>query len=302
MKTRRQSNRSVSPGGGTPSGSATKRGNEEMLQDSPPLNYNTMVKLLADLQAHTDKIITDKVGSCESKIDRCETKIGLCEENLNEKINQLKEAHDESTKNFHEKLEAGRLANERIANDVSELQEKFNELEQEKLNSHMEISGLESLNVERCSSPIDTAKNVFEKLGILVNPQFISHAFTRHYTDKKGVNKSPLTVVFTSSEIMLKAISDKVNLDKGKKPSVFFSPVLTKRNRALFMRARQVAKNINAKAYVISGRIYMRRELDKRGVQIKSERVLDEIENTKALPVARFAGTSGGGQASSSKE
>lgn len=103
-------------------------------------------------------------------------------------------------------------------------------------------------------------------------------AYLRHVTTK-SVKKTLLIVNFANYAEKMHALDCKRSQDKGKKCTVYFNHSLTGFNRFIYMQARKVAKSLNLRTAISHGRIFIRKQNEKIGRQVKSEEDLDEIES-----------------------
>jgi hypothetical protein len=249
-----------------------KRKNEEMLEESPPASKGFLVELLTQNQNAIVNQVTAQIAPLTTQI----SEIAKSQEETKAAVEGIR---DEVNAKFAE----NGIAQRKIMDDVSDLQAKMNDFEQEKLNANMEITGMDERLMSTGKALTEIVKEIFNQLQIAYNDQMITKIYARTFSDKSRAMKSVITIVFSNVDEKTRVMQEKFQRDKGKVATIFFSHSLTKRNRSLYMRARQIAKKINAKAYVAAGRVYMKNQDDRKGIPIKCDQNLDEIEAKKVI-------------------
>lgn len=258
-----------------------KRSKDDMIK-SPPLTLESMKNEVSDIKTamaeSEDRIVQKLTHHLTGAFNAANTKML---NGLETKIDSVMSAVDED-----------RRTTQRISTNVdrlivssNDMQAKINQLEQEKFNNSMEISGL-SLNY---FAPNVSLRKLTHDIFMSYNIQFNIDGLVRVYAREIKVNnevRKLLVITFANYDEKLHVMKLKRQNEKEKPVKIFFSHVLTQQNRSLFMRARQVAKSLNIKqVYVAYGRIYMKNDEDRRGSLIKSHEDIDVIENSKRLPL-----------------
>lgn len=151
---------------------------------------------------------------------------------------------------------------------------RLNDLEQEKLNNRIEISGINSTTMNSQKSAEEIASQVLS----IYNVKNFKSAYKRQIT-VKSQRINLLIVTFDTYEDKMQALDNKRTADVGKKCTVYFNHSLTGFNRSLYMHARIVAKSLNLKTAISYGRIFIRKPEVKFGTRIRSVKDLDDIAN-----------------------
>lgn len=157
------------------------------------------------------------------------------------------------------------------------LSSRLNQLEQEKLNSSIEITGL----CPAAMHPDKPAKEIAKQVLAIYNVSKFKHAYKRQVNTKSGT-KNLLVVTFSSYEEKMIVLNKKRTTDMGRKCTVYFNHCLTSFNRSLYMSARIASKSSNLKVAISRGRIFIRRAIEKFGTPIKSQNDLDDIVKSKS--------------------
>lgn len=144
-------------------------------------------------------------------------------------------------------------------NDIESLKRRLNDIEQEKLASHIEIAGVAKTEIEKNSKNITAfARNIIASFVIQFNQAVVEHAFVR------TIPKSDIPIIV----VRLSSIEAKLHIMKMKRESddqrkIFFDHRLTPLNRALFSAARKATKEEGWKTFISSGRIFIARDNEK---------------------------------------
>lgn len=153
--------------------------------------------------------------------------------------------------------------------NLADVDRRINMLEQKSLNSRMEISGLNHPSF----NPSTMKTGVFQyivHLGIEISENQITDAFqvNRKYGN---VTRSIIIVEFLHESIKKRIMREKIQHDKQQQiaPTIFFSDVLTKMNRHIFMEARQLKKQkLIHSAWTIGGEIYIRQSENQNKIKV----------------------------------
>lgn len=159
-----------------------------------------------------------------------------------------------------------KLSHSSMSNDI-------NDLKQQQLNSTMEVSGI-STALFSSMAPLEIFNKLLDTYQISCS---VSRVYKREY--KTGdVVKNLLVVNFHNYEEKLRVMRAKQDADKSKEVLIFFNHALTPTNRAIFMKARKVGKELKLQVSVAYGRIYIRRPGETRGRQLKSLEEIDDFQ------------------------
>lgn len=154
---------------------------------------------------------------------------------------------------------------------------RLNELEQAKVNTKMEISGL--------TLPQDTQryqiKGIVSKFlsdaGISFNEMEIVDAYAMSRRFRQTV-QNYIVVTFLHEAIKNRVMSEKIRLDKNKTVTVFFGHVLTRLNHSLLMKARYAVKGKKLiKAWSMSGNIFVLKSNDEGKIKLISHEHLEYL-------------------------
>lgn len=164
--------------------------------------------------------------------------------------------------------------------DIDFLKRHVNDIEQEKLASHIEITGIDKATIaQRQQDLTNFAREVIASFGIQFDPAVVQHAFVR--TVEK-INMS--IVVVTLATIEAKIFIMKKKRESPDQRKIFFDHRLTSLNRALFTASRRVAKEAGGKSFVDRGRIFIVRDNEKARINSFSD-----LEKYKLKPVERMS-------------
>lgn len=204
---------------------------------------------------------------------------------MNEKCNnQIDEITDLRTDlnnklgTFEKDLTKTKTRVDKNTNDIDYLKRRMNEVDQDKLASHMEISGLKPEEIQQHKEDLKTlVLKTLKAYNARIDPDEIARVYVREVKMQAAV-KSLLVVIF-------KNIDTKMNVMKKKKDSktantvIYFDHCLTAYTRALFMQARKSMKEIGGKtAFVSNGRVFIVLNDTEKPKRINS---FEEIENIK---------------------
>lgn len=247
--------------------------------ESSPLTLESMKDELADIKAAMSK-------SEDSIVQKLVPIVTNAFKNANADLLNMIEKKIDIVKAV---VEEGRRTTQKISTIVdqlvvscTEMQERINQLEQEKLNNSMEISGISSDLITPSTSLKNLASNLLKSYNI---EHSIDSLVSVHTKDVKIKNETSKLLIVTLPSYAEKSRMMRIKRQNEKESPVkiFFGHVLTHRNRYLFMRARRVAKPMGIQVYVAHGRVYMKNPGDLRGSLIKSHDDVDHLEQSKGL-------------------
>lgn len=155
--------------------------------------------------------------------------------------------------------------------NFADVDHRLIELEREKTNAKMEITGL---NVPR-DTPRHLIKNQVYDFLRSSNINFNEMEIVDAYIFRRRIRNEEqncITVTFLHEAIKNRIISEKIRLDKSNRTvNVFFGHVLTKANHHLLMNARRAVKDKRIlKAWSMSGNIFVLRNQEEGKIQLKS--------------------------------
>jgi hypothetical protein len=123
--------------------------------------------------------------------------------------------------------------------DLNILKRQVNDLEQTKLQSHMEVTGISKTEIERKKNDlVALAHEIITSFNVSLTRDKIKDAFVRT-VDK--INLSVLVVIFkdaTDKGLVMKAKRESSDTRK-----IYFDHQMTAYNRAMFQKARAIAKS-----------------------------------------------------------
>lgn len=179
---------------------------------------------------------------------------------------------------------------------INILRQQMNEIEQTKLDCHMEIAGIAKAEIDKHRQDVVTfASQIIGHYANNLDKSSIRSAFIR---DTRAANISIIVVVFVSVE--QKNLVMKLKRETKDDVRIFFDDRATSITRAIFMKARQVAKDIGAKkASLNHGKVFITKQDDSR-VKIRWFDDLDRLQQQSQAHVAVQFPSSNPGQTTSS--
>ena len=177
-------------------------------------------------------------------------KINEAQETVNKKIESIESIVCDKLGQTNKEIVKLSTTTEKHENSIEILRRQMNEIEQTKLENHMEIVGVSKEELTKNCKTQDLAVAIisrFEKLNHLM----IQGAFTR--TISTGTTN--IVVIFKDPETKAKVMKKK---KEAKDTSVYFNDRLTSLTRALYQKSRQVAKENGAKkAITMNGKVFI---------------------------------------------
>lgn len=135
--------------------------------------------------------------------------------------------------------------------EVGSLQRRLDELEQDKLESHMEINGVETRNIDANSEDLKAFScSLIQSFHVNI----LACDISRIYVLDARENKKRLVVVFNSASV--KASVMKAKREARDPRGIFFDHRMTPATKNLFMKTRQVAKEKGGRAILLGGRVF----------------------------------------------
>lgn len=196
-------------------------------------------------------------------------------------FSELRDALNIKLDGINTRAETTNAKVDKNSSDISYLRRRQNEADQDRLATHMEISGLTHADIESNKDKLtDYVIEICLKYGLRTNKSAIQRVYTRDVT-KRDPPKRLLVVIFTTPEV-------KYGIMKGKRESadnkdgIFFDNCMTAFTRALYMESRKVAKIIDAKsAFIRNGRIFISFNTSDKPLKINSFEELEKLKNER---------------------
>jgi hypothetical protein len=139
----------------------------------------------------------------------------------------------------------------KMAVDITQLQKRLNDLEQNKLDSHMEISGVDATCVDANKADIKAfTSQLIRSFQVQLDTASIVNAFVINVRD----NKRKVVVEFSSAAIKNSIMKQKREAKDPRK--IYFDHRMTPPVRDLFLRARRVAKEKGGRVFLYGGRVF----------------------------------------------
>lgn len=203
-------------------------------------------------------IVNDAFGLLMAKLDGNQEELRAMNSELREASRVQTSKIDDLREEVSTKLEAvdarvGSLETTigQATSDISTLQQKLDELEQDKLATHMEISGIEKAAADANKSDAKGfAIQLISSFNIELDISSIDQAFFQATRDEKR----RLVVVFASVDIKVEVMKKKREAKDPRK--IFFDHRMTFSTRKLFLSARKVAKEVGGRVFLYGGRVF----------------------------------------------
>lgn len=135
--------------------------------------------------------------------------------------------------------------------DIGSLQRRLDELGQDKLESHMEINGIEASNINANAEDLKAFScSLIQSFRVNILASDIS----RVYVLDARENRKRLVVVFNSTSVKASVMRAKREAKDPRR--IFFDHKMTHTTKDLFMKTRQVAKEKGGRAILLGGRVF----------------------------------------------
>lgn len=193
---------------------------------SPNDNVMTMMAtLMKQMQKNhaevKEEFIEVKSGICE-RLDKMESSVSAIDSTVNKAVS-----------------------------DIVTLQRKMDEIEQDKLASHMEITGVDTKEVDANKADIKSfVRRLFVSFDIVCDPESIVDTFVQNLRE----DKRRIVVVFTTSIVKSNIMKKKRESSNPKK--IFFDHRMTSITRDLYLKSRRAAKVKGGRVFLYGGRVY----------------------------------------------
>lgn len=164
------------------------------------------------------------------------------------------------------------------SNNIADAGQRLNLLEQKSLNNQMEISGIDASKVPYSALRVEVTKFI-TSLGITLNPEHVVDVSKFNRT-MRGAPRTIVIVTFIHEAIKRRVITEKIKLDRANgNCQVYFSEVLTKINRQIFMEARHLKKQkIIFSVWTASGEVFIKTHEGSERTRILSVEQLSELK------------------------
>jgi predicted nuclease with TOPRIM domain len=216
-----------------------------------------------------------------------EVMLSRMEENQNE-IRQLHSTQSNKIEELSDKLTSRLDATDLKVNELSEtvtktrsdvmdLQLKFDEIEQEKLATHMVISGIENSMIDSASNPQSLVRELLASYQIPIDDREIANAFSM----KSSGDKRKIVVVFHSTVKKIEVMKRKRESSDRRK--IFFDHRMTAKTSELYHKVRLHAKEKGGKAILYGGRVHYAVD-GKAKMRIKAVEDLNNVESPATNP------------------
>lgn len=202
-------------------------------------NTTSMMQILMSIKEDTSRH-TEQLQTVESKIERQQATIEEMKTNLECKIKDVDVKFTQ--------LDA------KVDNELSSLRSEINELQQEKLSAHMDITGLNSADVQMCDQDAKAGTiNIMNRFGINVQLSNLRSAYMR---TTRGHHKHILTAIFESAEEKVAVLKRKREWQG--KTDIFFNHSMTPATRQLLGASKKKAKDFGSYAFLRRGKVFIK--------------------------------------------
>jgi seryl-tRNA synthetase len=139
----------------------------------------------------------------------------------------------------------------KTTDDIAQMQQRLNDLEQEKLASHMEISGVVAQPVDANKADIKNyAAQLIRSFKVQFDIASIVNAFVLNLRD----DKRKIVVEFSSVSVKNSVMKQKREAKDPRK--IYFDHRMTPAVRDIFLRARRVAKEKGGRVFLYGSRVF----------------------------------------------
>ena len=232
---------------------------------------------LEEQECHKFTLIMEAIEKSHKENTHSFKKISEAQQTLNKKIENIEAIVCDKLEKAEKDIVQLSTTADKHENSIEILRRQMNDIEQTKLENHMEIVGVSKEEIIKNRKICDLAVAIisrFEKL----NHSMIQGAFTRTIsTDTTNV-----VVIFKDPETKARVMKKK---KEAKDTSVYFNDRLTSLTRALYQKSRQAAKEKGAKrAIVMNGKVFIINNDDSR-MKIRWFNDLDRIHQQHSTDV-----------------
>ena len=242
-----------------------KRGNDSDLQQVQERDSNVISILTSSL---------NETKNCAQKLQAAyDDNKGslLAMQNIIEILVKRIEKIESENKILIEKVESLEVTQENLKRQI-------NEQQQDKISSHMEISGIPSTIINSSENP----KVIAEEALSACNISFEKSSIVRAYKRIVNIHNEPTTIitaVFNNYDEKLRIM--KLKRARNKNGTIFLNHALTQTNRSLFVQAKKLCKNSKFYSFIANGQIFIRKENESQSLKIRSTDDLKNFIRTK---------------------
>jgi hypothetical protein len=200
-------------------------------RETDEVSMEDNLKKILDAVSTSNQDLSAKFAKVQDNVDITNTKIDVTSSKIDGLVEQIATVSAD--------VEAVSTTVFQHGRDLNILKRQVNDLEQAKLGSHMEVTGLSKSDLEQNKNDlVSFALQTITSFNIPLTRDKIKDAFVRT-VDK--INLSVLIVIF-------KDIGDKSMVMKAKRSSndtrkIYFDHLMTSYNRAMYQKARAIAKS-----------------------------------------------------------
>ena len=245
-----------------------KKNQESNLQQvkESDLDPNLLLSYFSS-QFETNESIKDALKRIETSHIENVTELKSAVQNLLKRVKHL----ENENKILNQKVES-------MAITEVNLNKQINELQQDKLNCHLEISGIPPTLANSTENPKVVAEKALKTCNISIDDSQILRAYKRIV----NINSEPTTIVtavFKDYDEKLRVMRQK--RVENKNGSIFLNHALTQANRSLFIQSKKLCKDSKFYAFIANGQIYVKKESELQGLKIKSQDDLKKFVHMK---------------------
>ena len=230
--------------------------------------------IVSIIRAEIKKMVYDRENILMDKLDQINSGYTDIVLDLRSEVQQMAnriEKIEEENKQLREKVDLLFAEQENIL-------KQNNEIQQEKLNCIMEISGMSTTHENSIESPEIVAEKVLNSCSIPVDSSKIVRAYKRVV----NINNKPtkiLSVVFSNYREKLRIM--KMKRENIKEGNLFFNHALSHTNRTLYVQAKKFCQNSKFYVFISNGKIYIKKEGESEGLKIGSTEDLKQFIRMK---------------------
>lgn len=141
------------------------------------------------------------------------------------------------------------------SSEIGKLQRQFEVMEQEKLSTHMTISGIEpSILNANANDLVKFATELFSSYGCAVNSDVIDQAFA------VGISNERPRLIIVFKSVTIKSTVMRMKREKKDPRKIYFDHRMTSATSKLFHHVRHFAKNNGGRVFFYGSRVYFEKE------------------------------------------
>jgi hypothetical protein len=205
--------------------------NDDIETEKAHDNMEASLQKILDAVSTSNQDLSDKFTKVQDNVDLTNMKIDASSMKIDGLVDQIATVSKD--------VEAVTTTVVQHGKDLNILKRQVNDLEQAKLQTHMEVTGIGKTDIEQKKNDlVALAHEIITSFGIPLTRDKIKDAFVR--TIEK-INMSVLVVIFkdaTDKGLVMKAKRESADTRK-----IYFDHLMTAYNRAMFQKARAIAKS-----------------------------------------------------------